>query len=430
MPAILPPAPGNVSESSSLLTGVSVLRPYRVLFTTPGALAFSAAGFVARLPISMIGLGIVLLVSESAGSYGLAGAVSATFALLAAIVGPLLARLVDRVGQARVLVPSMAAHVAALLALMACAFWDAPRPTLFVAAAVAGATMPNIGSLVRARWTHLVGGTRRLHTAYSLESVLDELIFIVGPVLVTVLATGVHPLAGLGVVVAVTVTGALALAAQRRTEPPPAVADHHRGGSAMRSRGLPVITVVFVALGALFGSFEVIVVAFASEDGQRGAAGYVLATYALGSLISGVGYGAVHWRRRLDHRFLIGATAMGTSMLALPLVSNMLTLTVLAFLAGFAISPTLIAGAALVQQLVPAGRLTEGLSWTITGLGIGVTVGSALSGRLIDAWGAQRAFLVSTVSAACAALLAYAGARWLRPQPQPAGTAQPATTAR
>jgi hypothetical protein len=315
-----------------------------------------------------------------------------------------------------VLLPSMAVHVIALLVLMACAFWEAPDATLFAAAAVAGATMPNIGSLIRARWSHLVGGTSRLHTAYSLESVLDELIFIVGPVLVTLLATGVHPLAGLGTVVAVSLTGGLTLAAQRGTEPPRANAGDHHGGSAMRTRGLPVIVVVFVALGALFGSFEVIVVAFASEEGHRGAAGFILATYALGSLISGIGYGVVRWRRRLDQRFLIGATAMGASMLALPLVSHVLALAALALVAGFAISPTLISGAALVQQLVPAARLTEGLTWTITGLGMGVTVGAALSGRLIDAWGAQQAFVVSTVSAATAALLAHAGARWLRPQ--------------
>jgi MFS family permease len=392
-----------------------VLRPYRVLLATPGGLAFSAAGLLARLPISMLGLGIVLLISDRTGSYGLAGAVSATFALTAALVAPMLARLVDRVGQARVLVPSLAVHVAAVLVLMACGFWSAPRWTLFVSAAVAGATMPNIGALVRARWSHLVRGTSRLHTAYSLESVLDEVIFIVGPVLVTVLATAVHPLAGLGTVVAASVIGGLVLAAQRRTEPPRALAGHDHRGSALRARGLPVIVVVFVALGSLFGSFEVVVVAFTSEEGQRGAAGLVLATYALGSMISGIGYGAVNWRRRLDHRFLIGATAMGISMLALPLVPGVPALAALAFGAGFAISPTLISGAALVQQLVPPGRLTEGLTWTHTGLGLGITVGAALSGQLIDAWGAQRAFTVATVSAASAALLAYAGASWLRP---------------
>jgi MFS family permease len=406
-----------------------VLRPYRVLLATPGGLAFSAAGLVARLPISMLSLGIVLLISDRSRSYGLAGAVSATFALTAALVAPMLARLVDRVGQARVLVPSLTVHVAAVLALMGCAFWAAPRWTLFMSAAVGGATMPNIGALVRARWSHLVGGTGRLHTAYSFESVLDEVIFVVGPVLVTFLATGVHPLAGLGAVVVVTVVGGLALAAQRRTEPPRALAGHGHRGSAMRIRGLPVIAAVFVALGALFGSFEVIVVAFASEQGHRGAAGWVLATYALGSMIAGIGYGAVSWRRRLDHRFLLGATAMGVSMLALPLVPSVAVLVVLAFLAGFAISPTLISGFALVQQLVPAGRLTEGLTWTHTGLGVGITIGAALSGRLIDAWGAQRAFTVSTVSAVCAAMLAYAGARWLRP-PVPAPAPALASSAR
>jgi hypothetical protein len=338
---------------------------------------------------------------------------------MAAVIGPRLARLVDRLGQARVLLPSATVHVCALAALMVSAVGGAPRWMLFGCAAVAGGSMPNIGSLVRSRWSHLVGGTSGLHTAYSFEAVVDELIFVVGPVLVTVLATQVHRLAGLGTVLAVTLAGSLWLAAQRGTEPPPSRAIGRGAGSAIRIRGLAVIVAVFGALGSLFGSFEVTVVAFASESGQRGSAGLVLATYALGSLIAGVGYGAVRWRSRLDRRFLVGVTGMGLSLLPLPFVGGLAPLVGLAFVAGFAISPTLIAATALVESLVPAARLTEGLAWTITGIGLGLTVGSAVSGWAIDELGPQRAFWVTTVSALLAALVAYTGARQLRFRSRP-----------
>jgi MFS family permease len=395
-----------------------VLRPYRSVLALPGALAFSAAGFVARLPIAMMGLGIVLLLSAVSGSYALAGAVAGTFSLLAALIGPQLARLVDRLGQARVLVPLIAVHACAMVALMVAAVSDAPRWVLFGCAALAGGSMPNIGSLVRARWSHLVGGTGGLHTAYSFEAVIDEMIFILGPVLVTVLATQVHRLAGLSAVVVVTVVGGLWLAAQRGTEPPPSRATGRAGGSAIRVPGVVVITAVFGALGSLFGSFEVTVVGFTSAEGQRGAAGLVLATYALGSLIAGVGYGAVRWRARLDRRFLVGVTAMGLSLLPLPFVGGVAPLVGLAFVAGFAISPTLIAAMSLVESLVPASRLTEGLAWTITGIGLGLTVGSAVSGWAIDAMGAERAFWVTTLSALAAVGLAFSGARFLRVESQ------------
>jgi len=397
-----------------------VLRPYRSVLATQGALAFSAAGFVARLPISMLGLGIVLLVSSVSGSYGLAGAVAGTFSFVAALVGPQLARLIDRLGQARVLLPTAAVHLAALIGLMVAAVGGAPGWVLFGCAALAGAGMPNVGSLVRARWAHLVGGTDGLHTAYSFEAVVDELIFIVGPVLVTVLATQVHRLAGLTAVVAVTFAGCLWLAAQRGTEPPPSGSAGRRAAGSIRIPGLMVIALVFAALGSLFGSFEVTVVAFASEEGNRAAAGLALATYALGSLIAGVGYGAVRWRSRLDRRFVVGATAMGLSLLPLPFVGGLGPLVALAFVAGFAISPTLIAATSLVESLVPAARLTEGLAWTITGIGLGLTVGSAVSGRAVDAAGPQRAFWVTVVSALLATALAWSGARWLRPKSRPA----------
>ncbi len=129
-------------------------NPYRELFRAPGSLAFSAAGFVARMPISMTGIGIITMLSQMRGEYGLAGAVSATFTLSMALFGPQVSRLVDRAGQGRVLVPATGVSVVAMGALLLSARYDAPVWTLFVFAALAG-TLPNMAAMVRARWTHV-----------------------------------------------------------------------------------------------------------------------------------------------------------------------------------------------------------------------------------------------------------------------------------
>src|SRR5262252_4412873 len=195
--------------------------PYLEILRLPGALAFSAAGFLARMPMSMFSLGTVLLVAATTGRYGLAGLVAAAGAVGYALGAPQLARLVDRFGQRRVLRPQVAAFGVATVAFMTLAEIHAPLAAVIVLGALAGATMPSVGSMVRARWSVLLAGTGRLHTAFSLESVADEIIFVVGPALVTLLATAVYPAAGVGAATVLCVTGTLLFAAQRRTEPQP-----------------------------------------------------------------------------------------------------------------------------------------------------------------------------------------------------------------
>ncbi len=171
-----------------------MLRPYRDLLVTPGGLRFSSAAFIARMPISMFGLGIVLLVVAKTDSYGRAGALSAAFALVNAGAAPVIARLVDRFGQRRVLLRAVPVHVVALLAFVLLATRGAPTWAQVVAIVVAALTGPSIGSVVRARWGYVLGADDpRLGTAYALESVLDELIFVVGPLIVTLLATLIAP---------------------------------------------------------------------------------------------------------------------------------------------------------------------------------------------------------------------------------------------
>ena len=176
-----------------------VLSSYRRVLTEPGTLRFSATGLVARLPISMVSLGIVLLVSTATGSYGLAGAVSAAYLLANAVLAIVHGRLTDALGQSRVLPVAITVFGVALAMLMWAVESGWPDWAAYVIAAVAGAALPQVGSCVRARWSHALSSPADVQTAYALEAVADEAVFIVGPILVTVLATTWHPLAGLSV---------------------------------------------------------------------------------------------------------------------------------------------------------------------------------------------------------------------------------------
>ncbi|MEU9609294.1 MFS transporter [Streptomyces sp. NPDC048057] len=392
--------------------------PYRAIFAAPGSKAFSAAGLVGRMPLSMMGIGIVTMISQLTGRYGLAGALSATLAMAAAVVGPQISRLVDRHGQTKVLRPATLVAVAAATGLIVCALAGAPDWTLFVFAAGAGC-VPSVGSMVRARWAAIYRGSPRdLHTAYAWESIVDETCFIFGPIVAIGLSTAWFPAAGPVLAGAFLLVGVFWLTSQHATEPVPAAREHHTPGSALSSPGLQVLVVTFVATGAIFGSVDVVSVAFAEEQGHKAAASLVLAVYALGSCVAGLVFGLLHLKSAPEHRWLVGVCAMAVSMIPLQLVGNLWLLSAALFVAGLAIAPTMVTTMALVEAHVPSTKLTEGMTWVSTGLAVGVALGSAAAGGAVDAWGAERAYGVAGVAGAMAAVVAFLGYRRLR-QPAP-----------
>lgn len=390
--------------------------PYRDVLSRPGALAFSAAGAVARLPISMVGIGIVLAVSALYGSYALAGGVTATFVVAQAVAAPVLGGLVDRLGQNRVMRPAALVTGAGLVGLVAAAATRAPSWWLFAAAVVAGASMGSFGSLARARWTWVLAAEpRTVHTAYSLESAVDELVFIVGPVAATALATSVRAEAGLVVPALAVVGGGLWFTAQRRTEPP--AVPHpagRRNPTVLRLPAMAVLAVVFVAMGGIFGATEVATVAFAAEHGHRGAAGLVLACFATGSLASGLLYGARAWAAPLHRRFAVAVAALAVGVCVFALVDGLVALAAVMFAVGFTISPSVISGNGLVQAHVPPQQLTEGLTWVGTALNVGTSIAASVAGAQVDARGARGAYLVVIVSGAAALVATVAALPVLR----------------
>jgi MFS family permease len=407
-------------------------NPYLRLLRVPGAPAFVAAGFIGRMPMSMLGLGIVLLVSAMTGRYGTAGAVAATGAVCFAILAPRLGRLTDRFGQARVLRPLTAVFATSAAAFITCALARAPIWTLFVTGGALGGTMPSLGSMVRARWSFLVGScgdASLLHTAFSFESVADELIFITGPVIVTILATEIHPVTGVVTAAAVAVAGTLWFAAQRRTEPPPP-RSRRRGGSAIRLPGVLTLVAVYVFLGAMFGTIDLSTIAFAAQQGHKPLAGLVLGTYALGSAVGGLWYGARQWRAPLQRRFLVtlaGIVAGVAPMWALP---SLPVLFVVMFFSGLSIAPTLIAGFSLIERKVPPQLITEGMSWLSTSIGIGLALGPPVAGHIIDARGAHWGYAFALGCGMLAAVSGMLGARGLRLPPGPPPAAEPTSLAR
>jgi MFS family permease len=396
-----------------------VHSPYRAIFTAPGTRAFSVAGLVGRMPLSMTGIGIVTMISQVTGRYGLAGALSATLALAGAVCGPQVSRLVDRHGQSRVLPPVCAVTVASVAALLVAVRAGAPDWVYFVCVLGAGLT-PSLGAMVRARWSAIHrGDPELLHTAYSFESVVDEIVFILGPILSIGLCTVWFAEAGPLLAAVFLAAGVLLLTAQRATEPPAHPRGSGGGRSALREPGMPVLAGVFVGTGALFGAVDVSTVAFADERGHKALASLVLASYALGSCLAGLVFGLLRPPGTLAQRFRVGISVMAVSMIPPLLVGNLWFLAGALFFSGLTIAPTMVTAMGLVEQLVPRSRLTEGITWTSTGLAVGVAAGAALAGRVVDGHGASAAFAVPAGSALVAVAVAFLGYRRLRPRPAP-----------
>lgn len=390
-----------------------MVGPYRGLFNGPGIKAFVLAGFVGRMPMSMLGIGIVLLISALTGSYAVAGAVAAATNVAFAVGAPLSGRLVDRFGQSRVIPPFAVINALALAALMLSAGLRLPDWTLYASGLVVGATSLSVGSMVRARWSVIHGGSSKLHTAFAFESVVDEVIFVTGPALVTVLATELNPYMGLAVALVFMFAGLLALAAQRRTQPPVQEVKS-ANGTPILIPGIALLSCVYLAMGAVFGSVDLITVAFADERGAKGAAGFLLAAFAGGSMVSGLWFGSRHWRISLRRRFIRALCVFALGLLPIVFIGDARIMAAALFLAGFAISPTLITGFSLTERLVPPSLLTEGMAWISTALGFGVAAGAWAGGRLTEAYGASNAYAFSLGAAVLAVMVGIGGSGFLR----------------
>ncbi|MEN5179374.1 MFS transporter [Comamonas testosteroni] len=378
-----------------------MFHAYRQLFAAPGTASFVLAGLIARLPLSMTGIGLITMLSQQRGAYTLAGAVAACFALSIAVLAPRISALVDRHGQRKVLPVAAATSASAMFALLACAHWQGPDWLLLLLAALVG-SLPSMPAMVRARWTVLYRGTPQLQTAYAFEAVLDDLCFIIGPPLSVGLSMVLFPEAGPMAAALLLLAGVTLFVLQRRTEPPVTPHDQQaRQRSLVRHQ--PVVrslALFMLAQGIIVGTIDVAAVAFATQHGQPAMASVVLSFYALGSCVMGLVFGALRLQMPLHRQIVWVGASVAITAVPLLLASNLTALTLAVLLAGITFGPTITVAMGLVEQQVAASRLTEGMTWLLTGLAMGVALGAAAAGWVTDHLGPQMSFVVALVAGA------------------------------
>ncbi|MEU1401601.1 MFS transporter [Streptomyces sp. NPDC005728] len=377
----------TVTTESAKNSSASSRPGYGQLLRTRGAWTFLLPGFAARQPFAMLTISIVLLVQHTTGSYGAAGAAAAATGVSMALFAPYSGRLADRYGQRAVLIPGVLVHTLSGLTLTALALAHAPLWALFAAAVPTGASVPQVGPMVRARWGVKLQGSPLMTTAAAFESVTDELTFVFGPLLATALCTAVTPSAGLVTEAALTLVGGLLFAAQRKTQPSVTRESGHarvQHASALRIPGVRVLVVTFLGIGSVFGGMQVSLAAFTESIGEPGLNGVLYGTFAAGNMLSGIVCGAIAWKVAPQQRLLVGYTALALTASALWTAHSVLLLAALGLLVGMCIAPALITGYTLVDGLVPAGARTEAFTWLTGAVALGQAAAVTVAGQLED----------------------------------------------
>ena len=396
-----------------------MLSTYGEILRLNRAWRFSAAGFILRLPMSIMPISIILSIQAAYGNYTLAGAVSAINIIALAVTAPMWARFVDRYGQLKVMGPVFTVSAVATIVLFVATLQMASPSILFISAGIAGATWGSPGALVRARWIRSTDTVSQLNSAFALEAAVDEFVYIVGPVVATVLGTVLHPTTGVAV--------SIIFLSQRSSEPIPlgkagrgarAASDETEGSkdAAADAKGaaasasprerslllLPamiVLMLTYMGMGAQFGANDIAVVAFTKELGVPALSGVLLAMFSVGSFISALIYGARSWRRPLWQLFSIGVVALAIGMTAYLLAHTIIALAVIMLISGIACAPTMTNVNMMVTKSVPRHRQTEGLAWLSTAINLGVSLGSSASGPAADRYGSGGAYVMIAIFA-------------------------------
>jgi MFS family permease len=386
------------------------LARYRALFAVPFVRRLVLSGLLARLPMGMVPLALLLLVREGGGSYGAAGLVSGGYFVATAVGAPISGRLVDRRGQARILLSRAVIFPSLLAGVCVLALVDAPLALVGLVAAAAGALMPPVGASLRSLWPRMFADAELRAAAYALEASLQEVTFIVGPLLVALLTTAASPVLALGVAAAAggIGTAVLALSGPVRSWRPEA--ERHAGSvlGALESRGVLTLIGVSACLGLGFGGTEVGFPAFAEGHGGAELGSIPLSLFAAGSLVGGLVAGA---RVTMTPLRLLRVSAVLLALgLSLPLLGwSLPSMGALAFVAGLAIAPVVMSAYGLVDAVATRGTAAEAFSWISTAVFAGFSVGMAVGGALIDAYGVKASFGLGAAAAAFGAVLVALG---------------------
>ncbi len=394
---------------------------YLTLFRTPGGLRFSIPGLIARMPISMDSLALIFIVVAVSDSYAIAGALSATASVVIAFATPHWSRVADRIGQSAMLVRVIPIKVFAFCVFTVLVLSETPVWTWFVAIIITEAFSVNTGGLVRRRWLHVLSPDKTttaedeqdrhvVNTAYSFEALMDEVVFILGPIIVTACATTIAPAAGIISGIIFLAVGVPLFVMQKDTEPPAnpkREVDPHP--AVIRNKRVQAVVLPTTLLGGFFGSIAIVTVAFAEARDQAALSGVLLAIWAAGSAVAAIMNGVIKWRLTSATRFLIFLFALTILSIPMLFVHSITWLAVALFFNGFAIAPLVINAYGVAEGAVPPEQITETLTWVVAGMPMGGALASALSGQIIDRFGADIAYWVPLgfMIAACAAILPY-----------------------
>ena len=381
-----------------------MLTPYRRLFQTPGGLRFSIAGFVGRMPISMDPLALIFIIVHASNSYTLAGTLAATASIVVAVALPFWSRTADRIGQRRTLLIAIPLRTIFLIIFIILVMQKAPIWSWFLSIVFAEASIINAGGLVRRRWLWALGDDRNLiNTAYSFEALMDEVVFILGPVIATACATSIAPSAGLIVGLIFMLVGTTAFALQTKTEPPPHPRDHAQPHPpVLRNRSVQAVVMPSIFLGAFFSAVGIVVVAYMQSHHALARTGLMLAIWAAGSAVAATVNGIIKWRMNHAKRFWIFLFALTTLSIPFIFVNSLTILGIALFFNGLAVAPLIVSAYGVAETAVPPEQITESLAWVLAGMPLGGAVSSAVAGWVIDNYGAHYGFFVPFACLCCA----------------------------
>ncbi|MGP9536610.1 MFS transporter [Brachybacterium sp. AOP43-C2-M15] len=376
---------------------MSALTSYRQLFLLPGAGRFFVPAALARLGVSMQGLAILWAVHGASGSFAVAGLVSGAFAIAEAVLAPQVARFVDSHGQRAVATAQLPVFALASSLLILAVSRDQEAWMWILASAVAGVSCPQIGSLAAARWRQLTGGSAQVSSALALEVAVNEITFMLGPVLVTTLSAAAHPSAGLVLSAVLVLLFATMLVTCRDSEPPrqPRGPGLVLDARLVRSTFLPFV-VLHLLLGLYFGGMALCLTAAALSCGAGAFAGLIAAGGGAASLLTGLLHGASP-RLGAAPAMIGGSALLAVTCLALGLTQGFVPLVLLTVLAGACIAPIVIPAAVTLQQETPRSLYVQAVTWTGSASALGSAVAGPLVGRLVDQVSPQAGYLALAI---------------------------------
>lgn len=351
-----------------------------------------------------------MLMAQERDSYSVAGLATSAYLAMGALIGPQIFRLIDTFGQRRVVPAQLAVHVPAFAGMIVSTLAAEATWPIYLLAAVAGASQPDAGTLVRTRWAALLRGDTLLRTAFAWESLLDDVVSVLGPLIGAFVAVRFSPTAALLLSTALLIVGIVVLITQRSTEPVPAGRQViSRARPAILLPGVGILGGIFVFVGGAIGTLDVVTVAFTEAAGVPDAAGALIAISAAGSLLVGAAFGAARLRSTPLTQLLVAGSVLALMMMLLPQLGQVALLALGLFVAGAARAPMLISATMVIERIVPPTRLSEALAWSQSGLSVGIAVVTPVTGLVVDEFGAGPAYWVPATCALAAVLLTAIG---------------------